>query len=381
MAFDPSQPYQWYTNDVGNIYYAQGGAYYDQNFIVVPVLPTTWPPSTGGGSVSGDITASGFTMATAKLLGRSTAGTGSIEAISIGSNLTLSSGVLSSTGGGTPGGSSGQLQGNISGAFAAVPNWTFDTTGGFQTFSYATTANTSTDGAVLASSSAASASNQQFSPRIRWRGFGWKTTATAASQSVDFIAEVQPVQGTTAPTGSLVFSSSVNGGAYGGSVSFDTSGNISIPSHKQIGDGQSLMILGPFNSEFSFCSSSGTTATNYYFANPNLRVRSDCVFAWASTARADQTLDTGMSRTAAATIAVGNGTASNTAGDLLLRGVRRATTFTVSTLPAASTAGDGMTYRVTDLSAPTLGAAPAGGGTVHGDVTSNATSYTVTQFG
>jgi hypothetical protein len=114
----------------------------------------------------------------------------------------------------SPGGSSGQPQGNIASAFAAIPNWSFDTTSGFQTFSYATTANTSTDGVVLASSSAASSGNQQFSPRTRWRGFGWKTTATAASQSVDFIAEVQPVQGTANPTGTFAVSASVNGATY-----------------------------------------------------------------------------------------------------------------------------------------------------------------------
>ena len=41
-----------------------------------------------------------ITMATARVLGRSTAGTGAVEEISIGTGLSLSGGVLSATGGG-----------------------------------------------------------------------------------------------------------------------------------------------------------------------------------------------------------------------------------------------------------------------------------------
>lgn len=52
----------------------------------------------------GAVTSSGLTMATARLLGRTTASTGAIEEISVGSGLTLSAGTLSA-----PGGSSGSL--------------------------------------------------------------------------------------------------------------------------------------------------------------------------------------------------------------------------------------------------------------------------------
>jgi hypothetical protein len=50
------------------------------------------------------VTAIGAQMSTGKLLGRSTAGAGAIEEITIGSGLSLSGGTLSATGGG--GGSS-----------------------------------------------------------------------------------------------------------------------------------------------------------------------------------------------------------------------------------------------------------------------------------
>lgn len=46
------------------------------------------------------VTAIGAQMTTGKLLGRSTAGNGAIEEITIGSGLSLSAGTLSATGGG-----------------------------------------------------------------------------------------------------------------------------------------------------------------------------------------------------------------------------------------------------------------------------------------
>ena len=52
------------------------------------------------------VTAIGAQMSTGKLLGRSTAGSGAIEEITIGSGLSLSAGTLSATGGGGGGGTS-----------------------------------------------------------------------------------------------------------------------------------------------------------------------------------------------------------------------------------------------------------------------------------
>jgi phage gp37-like protein len=54
-----------------------------------------------GAAASGSITTSGLTQATARILGRTTASTGSIEEIQIGSGLSLSAGELSATGGDT----------------------------------------------------------------------------------------------------------------------------------------------------------------------------------------------------------------------------------------------------------------------------------------
>lgn len=87
---------------------------------------------------------------------------------------------------------------------------------------------TSTDGIVLSNTTAAAAGAQQYSPRLHWIGQGWKTNATAASQTVDFISELQPVQAAANPTGKLVISSSVNGGAYTEVAAFRTNGSLAI---------------------------------------------------------------------------------------------------------------------------------------------------------
>lgn len=79
-----------------------------------------------------------------------------------------------------------------------------------QTITKSGIAATSTDGAILTNTTAAAVNAQQWSPRLRLTGQGWKTTATAASQTVDWIIENQPVQGTANPTTNLVISSQVN---------------------------------------------------------------------------------------------------------------------------------------------------------------------------
>ena len=58
---------------------------------------TVWNLTTGApgsGVAAGPITASGLTQATARMLGRSTAGTGAVEEITLGSGLSLLAGVL-----------------------------------------------------------------------------------------------------------------------------------------------------------------------------------------------------------------------------------------------------------------------------------------------
>jgi fibronectin-binding autotransporter adhesin len=88
---------------------------------------------------------------------------------------------------------------------------------------------TSTDGIVITNTTAATSTVPQYSPRLHFTGQGWKTNSTAASQSVDFVQEVQPtVTGTSAPTGNLVFSGTVNGGTYSALMALTNAGNLGI---------------------------------------------------------------------------------------------------------------------------------------------------------
>lgn len=74
----------------------------------------------------------------------------------------------------------------------------------------------SADGAaiMLENRSEAADGTQRFSPSLVWSGRGWKTDATAASQTVRYAAQLVPIQGTANPDGALIFYKSINGGAY-----------------------------------------------------------------------------------------------------------------------------------------------------------------------
>ncbi len=189
-------------------------------------------PNLSAFALTGDITASGLTMPTGKLLGRGAAGTGAIEAITPGAGLTLTGTTLSASGGGLTVGTT-TIANNTSGRMLYDNAGVLGETGGLTTDGSVLTntqsvATTSTDGYILTTSAAAVAGAQKYSPRIRWTGNGWKTDATAGSQAVSFIAEVRPVQGAAAPTGYWALSSAINGGAYTDRLTVDSSGNAVI---------------------------------------------------------------------------------------------------------------------------------------------------------
>lgn len=69
--------------------------------------------------------------------------------------------------------------------------------------------------------------NQRYSPFIRFRGRGWKTDATAGSQTIDFRIGVIPTQGTANPTVALFIGCDVNGAGYTDRLTIGSSGNVS----------------------------------------------------------------------------------------------------------------------------------------------------------
>jgi hypothetical protein len=79
----------------------------------------------------------------------------------------------------------------------------------------------------------------QVSPSIVLEGQGWKTTATAASQTVRFRENILPVQGTTNPSATWRLQSEINNsGTWTERLTVDSSGNIVI------GNGSNALNLG-----------------------------------------------------------------------------------------------------------------------------------------
>jgi hypothetical protein len=66
----------------------------------------------------------------------------------------------------------------------------------------------------LINNTAASSGTTQVSPSLVMQGQGWKTNATAGSQSVAFQQYVLPVLGAAAPTGQWLLQQSIAGGAF-----------------------------------------------------------------------------------------------------------------------------------------------------------------------
>lgn len=120
---------------------------------------------------------------------------------------------------------------------AIIPTWT-----GLHTFSQAPAANTVINGLLLLDPTVApSTGNQQYSPSIQWTGSGWKTTATAGPQAVEYRAYVVPVQGSSAPTGIWNLDAAIAGGAYATVFGVTSTGGINLVSSLSLTPGGSAL--------------------------------------------------------------------------------------------------------------------------------------------
>jgi len=106
-----------------------------------------------------------------------------------------------------------------------TPDWT-----GFHSHRFDSMGTTPDDakGILLYNSTAAAAGAQQISPAIRWRGQGWKTNSTAASQQVAFRAWVLPAQGAANPYGIWKLQASINEGSYSDVMTVSSAGLASV---------------------------------------------------------------------------------------------------------------------------------------------------------
>jgi hypothetical protein len=169
-----------------------------------------------GAAASGAIGSSGLTMATARLLGRSTAGTGALEEITLGTNLSFSGTTLNAAGGGgSPGGSDTQVQFNDGGAFAGASGWTWNKT--TNTMTLASGTQTISNPAQVVTQTW-NASGVTFT--------GWRLNVTdTASAAASLLAEWQ-VNGTVVASVSKAGMLSCRAGSYNNpGLRFGTSGS------------------------------------------------------------------------------------------------------------------------------------------------------------
>lgn len=121
---------------------------------------------------------------------------------------------------------------NLSGSGEITSHIAFRSTIGRHIYTQNNVLQASESHGILLNNTTASVSgvlNQQYSPAIVFEGTGWKTAATAGSQSVRMAMFLQTVEGVNAPSARLQFRRSINNGAYTDFFSVSSSGGIILP--------------------------------------------------------------------------------------------------------------------------------------------------------
>jgi len=294
---------------------------------------------------------------------------------------------------------------------------------------------TSTDGIVLQNTTAAALGAQQYSPRLHWIGQGFATTP-AASRTVEWVAEIQPVQQTSGPANRLVFKGQVNGTGFADILALSYDPNIN---GNRVGISNGLVLGSTAEadmSEFQLRVRGSGGAANSSLTSTTLNLPAAGNILWANTTDGwNGTKDLTLRRLTTASIVQGaannatpvanfftigessrGGTDSNVAGangtvqsglgtgtgalsTLILRspiaaasgttaqtyatgltvvgGTAKMTSYTVAALPAAATVGAGARAFVTDALTPVFGSAVTGGGAVGVPVYSDGSTWLV----
>lgn len=207
----------------------------------------------------------------------------------------------------------------------------------------------STDGFVIQNTTAAAAGAQQWSPRLHFIGQGWKTTATAASQQVEWLLETIPIQYTTNPKVALNVSSIVNGGAT--KLSFSVCGtgvastigiilrvdSTTCDSTGNASGGGGIGTVGAADL-FGFFSQANVPAN---FSINGFGIASDAGIFWSSTNKSSfntgVTGDVGLRRNAAGLLDVTQGTAADCGTASNCRDVRLRHLIASGTAPTIDT--------------------------------------------
>ena len=311
----------------------------------------------------GAVTTSGLTMSTARLLGRNTASTGAIEEITLGTNLSLSGTTLNASGGGSPAGSSGNLQYNNAGAFGAVTSSSVSgadiTLGG----SLTSTLGTFVSGVANGASAVAFKFN---TPSYTTSGALLRSTQNngGSKESLDKDGTLTVGNGTTNYI-------ALNGGLNDPYISIKCiNGNIGVLGMDN-GYG-TYMYPGP---------AGGGQNSAIYNNSSGAMLGSARSFGWASSANPiSQAMVTGIGLNATGVVEINNGTLG-AFRDLKLRslissgGTITLSNYTVATLPTAASNTHAIVAVTDGNASPTYRGAVTGGGSTNGVVYCDGSSW------
>ncbi len=294
----------------------------------------------------GAVASSGLTMATARLLGRNTASSGAVEEITLGTNLSMTGTTLNATGGGSPGGTDGQIQRNSGGSFAGS-NISQDAAGRITVAAGTQT----TAGSALNLSYTANGAGQEIN------GLTVQATNTASATTS------MPVN--IRVGASALFTARRDGVFFFGQPA---SGNVALAFANNV--------------EFHTAGFYGARRQFFRF-NGDINVMNEGGFSIAPGAAGDNAGDVALCRESAGLFrVVVNPDQTTDYRDLKLRNLIatqliQTTALTVATLPAAASWPGAEAY-VTDANAPTVGSTVASGGSGRARVSSNGTNWIVT---
>lgn len=175
---------------------------------------------------------------------------------------------------------------------------------------------TNATGIELANATAAAAGAQQVSPDLVLTGQGWKTNATAASQTVNFRQYVLPVQGAANPSANLVFASQVNAGGYTDQMTLRNSRaltGIATVSSVLLADATAIVWNNAQNPNIRYNSGAdasaiifGVNSTDYVAVKVGLGLSSVSTLRWTSSSTSPNISDDlYLRRSAAANLAFG----------------------------------------------------------------------------